>query len=513
MLKHAVDKTDGLQWTVIASHLPGRTGKQCRERWVNHVCPEVKKGDWTEEEDRIIADAVTELGTKWSEIVKRLPGRSDNAIKNRFYCSRRKQERSERRAEAKQIAELEREKEKEEKKLTGEDEAEGVEMGMIEWKEEEDGEKGGGRDLDLRAKGGKGKVNLNDGKNKGTSATSRKRIGHASMLKEANEIEARQIESFLAELSSDAPIQTLLATPSRNAMSHFSEFDSAGFGDSDSTEDTSHLQLPASSLLGQPARGATAALNSAAAVDDSSNDKAAPKRSSEVQGSEGWQALLALLRARDAESLLAASTRLWSCTKKEEVPVFAPDRLAEMLQAERRPQGQGGAYAMQGSPQTPSSKGTRIESEPSDTKRQRTDGSCTAIVPSNIESESALDDYALLNEVPDLGSPDAYDSGKEHHLALPEGSRQLSQLELKIDTESANRERDGVETGGSSETYTEQPSAEPPAGYEEVAGLLSPILARKLGVSPATVWSFLQFDDDVDIDLASPTVAMSIEGA
>ena len=51
-------------------------GKQCRERWFNHLCPEVKKGEWTPEEDELITIGVKELGTKWSEIVKRLPGRT-----------------------------------------------------------------------------------------------------------------------------------------------------------------------------------------------------------------------------------------------------------------------------------------------------------------------------------------------------------------------------------------------------------------------------------------------------
>ena len=64
------------RWSLISSHLKGRVGKQCRERWFNHLCPEVKKGEWTPEEDELITIGVKELGTKWSEIVKRLPGRT-----------------------------------------------------------------------------------------------------------------------------------------------------------------------------------------------------------------------------------------------------------------------------------------------------------------------------------------------------------------------------------------------------------------------------------------------------
>eukprot|EP00966_Prymnesium_polylepis_P082641 1913572-Prymnesium_polylepis.1 len=80
--------------------MTGRVGKQCRERWFNHLCPAVKKGEWTEEEDRLIAEGVAELGTRWSEIVKRLPGRTDNAIKNRFNSNQRRQQRMQRRVQA-----------------------------------------------------------------------------------------------------------------------------------------------------------------------------------------------------------------------------------------------------------------------------------------------------------------------------------------------------------------------------------------------------------------------------
>nr|CEL68047.1 TPA: Os10g0478300 protein, related [Neospora caninum Liverpool] len=79
----------GFKWALISSQLTGafgipRTGKQCRERWFNHVNPEVKKGDWSAEEDAMILTLQNELGNRWATIAKRLRGRTENAVKNRF---------------------------------------------------------------------------------------------------------------------------------------------------------------------------------------------------------------------------------------------------------------------------------------------------------------------------------------------------------------------------------------------------------------------------------------------
>lgn len=65
-LRNLVDHFGENNWPLIASHMHGRTARQCRERYKNYLSPKVNNRPWTQDEEDLLAAKVRELGQKWT---------------------------------------------------------------------------------------------------------------------------------------------------------------------------------------------------------------------------------------------------------------------------------------------------------------------------------------------------------------------------------------------------------------------------------------------------------------
>jgi len=80
----------GKAWSKISKILNTRNGKQIRDRFINVLDPEIRKGKFTEEEDKKLVSLFQQFGPKWATISKYYPNRTADMIKNRFHSSIKK---------------------------------------------------------------------------------------------------------------------------------------------------------------------------------------------------------------------------------------------------------------------------------------------------------------------------------------------------------------------------------------------------------------------------------------
>lgn len=89
LLINIVNSSNSLDWEVISSKMFKRNARQCKERWLYYLCPEVNNGVWSKEEDELLRQKVQEYGSKWQKITQFFKGRTNTNCKNRWIAMKR----------------------------------------------------------------------------------------------------------------------------------------------------------------------------------------------------------------------------------------------------------------------------------------------------------------------------------------------------------------------------------------------------------------------------------------
>lgn len=85
MIKFLTQRYKGeINWKDVAAQIPGKTTRQCRERYQTYLAPGINNAPWSREEDDLLIMKHREFGSKWSLIARFFNGRSANALKNRY---------------------------------------------------------------------------------------------------------------------------------------------------------------------------------------------------------------------------------------------------------------------------------------------------------------------------------------------------------------------------------------------------------------------------------------------
>ena len=84
ILKNSVSEFGDNDWDKIALLLPGRSSRQCRDRWNKYLSGNTDFSKWTKEEDELLISLIHNYGNKWSKIATIIKGKNKISIKNRY---------------------------------------------------------------------------------------------------------------------------------------------------------------------------------------------------------------------------------------------------------------------------------------------------------------------------------------------------------------------------------------------------------------------------------------------
>jgi hypothetical protein len=90
LLESLVQQFGFNSWNLIATNLPGRSPRQCRERWFTYLSPDINRTPWRPEEDGLLFDLMQIHGPRWGSIAGFFCNRTQNNVKNRWNTITRK---------------------------------------------------------------------------------------------------------------------------------------------------------------------------------------------------------------------------------------------------------------------------------------------------------------------------------------------------------------------------------------------------------------------------------------
>ena len=84
VIRDLVSKYGARNWSSIAAALPGRTARQCRDRYCNYLAPDINQSTWTDAEEKLLNEKHQEFGSRWTLIAQFFQNRSTNCLKNHW---------------------------------------------------------------------------------------------------------------------------------------------------------------------------------------------------------------------------------------------------------------------------------------------------------------------------------------------------------------------------------------------------------------------------------------------